>query len=99
MSYDVTVGTQEFNYTANMRAFFADFGVHPVRDMDGKSTTQVLSNITDALKRFTELDMDVLCGDYDDPNGWGDVEGAIRFLFDIYLACLTEIDADTVEAI
>lgn len=98
MSYDVTVGTQEFNYTYNMGKFFWDFGVHPVQDMDGKSTTQVLDFITAALKRLTEYEMDDLCNDYDSPNGWGSVEGATRFLFDIYLACLMEVDVYKVEA-
>lgn len=90
MSYDVTVGSQEFNYTYNMGPFFRDFGVHPYFDLNGMNPNQALKAITDAFKRFTELDMEVLKEDYDASNGWGDVEGATRFLFEIYLACLTE---------
>lgn len=96
MSYDVTVGTKEFNYTSNMRKFFVDFGVHP-RDMHGEPPHEVAFRIAQALKDILLYGFEDLKSEYDAPNGWGSVEGAIRFLMDIYMACITEPDVDTVE--
>lgn len=98
MSYEVTVGSQEFNYTYNMGKFFADFGVHPTADLEGLSTGSAMIAITAALYLLSREDHEELRNKYDAPNGWGDVEGATRFLFNIYLACLTAEYGDTVEA-
>ena len=97
MSYDVTVGTKEFNYTANMREFFVDFGVYPVGDLHGKTPKQVAGLIGNALHTISYEDYTDLCAEYDSDNGWGHVDTAIKFLFNIYMACLTEPDVDTVE--
>ena len=97
MSYDVTVGTKDFNYTSNMGKFFMDFGVHPW-DMHGEPPYEVAVRITQALRDIARYGFGELTYDYDAPNGWGDVEGATRFLMDIYMACITETDVDTVEA-
>ena len=96
MSYDVTVGTQDFNYTANMGKFFADFAVHPA-DMHGEPLHEVAFSITQALRDILLYGFEDLKSEYDSPNGWGTVEGATRFLMDIYMACITETDVDTVE--
>lgn len=97
MSYDVTVGTQDFNYTANMGKFFTDFGVSPRQDLEGLTPRSAMIAITAALYSIATDDFSKLTEEYNAPNGWGDVEGATRFLFDIYMACLTEPDVDTVE--
>ena len=96
MSYDVTVGTKDFNYTANMGQFFADFAVHPA-DLHGEPPYEVAYRISRALGNIPRFEFEALRRDYDDANGWGTVEGAIRFLADIYVACITETDVDTVE--
>lgn len=96
MSYDVTVGTQEFNYTSNMGAFFEEFSVHPA-DMHGEPPYEVAFRISLALSNISNFEVGDLSRDYDAPNGWGTVEGATRFLLDIYMACITETDVDTVE--
>lgn len=95
MSYDVKVGTQEFNYTANMGKFFADFAVHPA-DLHGEQPYEVAFKISLALSDIARYGFEELTYDYDAPNGWGTVEGATRFLLDIYMACITETDVDTV---
>lgn len=95
MSYDVMVGTKEFNYTANMGKFFAEFNVHP-SDMHGEPPYEVAFRISLALSDIARFEFEALRRDYDAPNGWGDVEGATRFLLDIYMACITETDVDTV---
>ena len=96
MSYDVKVGTQEFNYTANMGKFFADFAVHPA-DLHGEPPYEVAYRISLALTNIPRFEYEALMLAYDNPNGWGTVEGATRFLLDIYMACITETDVDTVE--
>ena len=96
MSYDVKVGTEEFNYTANMGQFFADFLVHPA-DMHGEPPYEVAHRISLALSDIARYGFAELTYDYDAPNGWGTVEGATRFLLDIYMACITESDVDTVK--
>ena len=98
MSFDVTVGTKEFNYTSNMGAFFTDFGVHPRVDLNGRTPEHEALRISDAFSAMTDFDMEALGLQYNDPGGWGDVEGATRFLFEIFMACITETDVDTVEA-
>lgn len=95
MSYDVTVGTKDFNYTSNMGQLFEDFNVHP-HDMHREAPHTVAYRISRALGNIPHFEFEALMRDYDDPNGWGTVEGAIRFLTDIYVACITEPDVDTV---
>lgn len=95
MSYDVTVGTQEFNYTANMGKFFADFMVHPA-DLHGEPPYEVAYRISLALTNIPRFEFEALSLQFDDPHGWGNVAGAIRFLADIYVACITEPDVDEV---
>ena len=95
MSYDVTVGTQEFNYTANMGKFFSEFLIHP-SGMHGEAPRKVAFRISQALIDISLVNFEELSRDYDAPNGWGTVEGATRFLLDIYMACLTEKGVDTV---
>ena len=96
MSYDITVGTREFNYTANMRQFFADFGVHP-KDLHGESPQDVAHRIATALDNICHYPIESLKRDFDAPNDWGSVEGATRFLFEVYMACITDPDVDEVE--
>lgn len=96
MSYDIKVGTQEFNYTSNMAQFFADFAVHPA-DMHGEPPYEVAHRISLALNNIPRFEYEALMRDFDNPNGWGTVEGAIQFLMDIYMACITESDVDTVK--
>lgn len=97
MSYDVTVGEQEFNYTYNMARFFSRYDVNPVRDLDGQYPEVVAERIAEVFVSVAECDMEELSQRYDSPNGWGSVDTALRFLFDVYMACLTE-EADVVEA-
>lgn len=96
MSYDVKVGTQEFNYTANMGKFFSEFLIHP-SGMHGGTPREVAFRISQALIDISLTNFEDLSRDYDNPNGWGTVEGAIQFLLDIYMACITESDVDTVK--
>ena len=69
MSYDVTVGTQEFNYTANMGKFFADFAVHPA-DLHGEPPYEVAYRISLALTNIPRFEYEALMLAYDNPNGW-----------------------------
>lgn len=79
MSYDVSIGSEGFNYTSNMAQFFRDFGVYPP-DWKGRSRAEVAAEINAALLRIMEIPTAELAEDYDAPNGWGDVTSAIEFL-------------------
>lgn len=100
MSYDVYVGNQSFNYTTNMGLFLQDFGAHP-HDWADRDRKEVGREIGEALRKIAKLKkhdggwqvLDIL---YSAPNGWGDVEGATRFLIHVWSACFEEI-SDTVD--
>ena len=95
MSYDITVGTKDFNYTSNMGRFFAEFDVRP-RDMHGQPPHEVAQRIAVALGNIARFPLEDLRRDFDSANGWGNVEGATRFLVEVYMACITEPDVDAV---
>lgn len=100
MSYDVYVGGDSYNYTSNMRRFFDDMGAHPISWV-GRDRKEVGREIGEALRKIARLvksngGWSTLKMTYDAKNGWGDVEGATRFLIYIWSACFEEIP-DTVD--
>lgn len=86
MSYDLHVGKDWHNYTYNMWKFFQDFNVYPP-DWDGKLRTEVGDQIDDALELIRLHNIDTLGEKYDAPNGWGSVQGAIKFLEAVRDSC------------
>lgn len=97
MSYDVTVGDRDFNYTWNLSRFFSIFQVHPYEHMRDRPASEVAERITSGLEAIEKMDLTTLREKYDAPNGWGDVPSAIEWLKGIRDACLEQPDA-TVEA-
>ena len=97
MSYDVTVGDREFNYTWNLALFFRTFQVHPYGDMRGRPASKVAETVTSGLEAIEKMDFDTLREKYDPPSKWGTVPGAIEWLKSIREACLEQPDV-TVEA-
>lgn len=91
MSYDVTVGNADFDYTSNMRGFFRDFGVHP-STWDGRPASEVAEQISAGLQDIIVQNQIDLGKRYDSPNGWGSVPTAIRFLLQVKDACLQAPD-------
>jgi hypothetical protein len=106
MSYDVYIGSENFNYTSNGSAIFYDHmpategrrgGLHELNGLTGKAAAAV---IRDALRRInrTRLDMwsnpaagdDAFCNRYDPPNKWGSTVGALLFLSQILAECAAQ---------
>lgn len=98
MSYDVTVGDDDFNYTYNLGRFFRAFEARPV-DWDGRPADVVATKITRALHQITVFAnlWPGLLDHYNPPNGWGSWQGAVKFLTDVMIACIENPDS-TVEA-
>lgn len=96
MSFDITVGYEDFNYTYNMGQFFEDFEVHPY-DWNGKTPSEVAEQIGGVFSVVADHSLEYLKCYYDAPNGWGSVDTALRFLFNVYMACLEADDSTTVE--
>lgn len=87
MSYDVSLsaGNLDANYTSNMRGFFIHFGAWP-GDWDGVDRQEVGRQIGEALRKIANADREHL-ESFNAPNGWGDWEGATRFLIQVWEAC------------
>ena len=103
MSYDITVGDKDFNYTSNVAALFYDHipatqesrgGLHELDGKTGKQAGDILADAFDRIYR-TKLSLwenDVvgeprLCARYDAPNGWGSTVGALILLSQVMAAC------------
>lgn len=78
MSYDVG----SHNYTSNMARFFRDFGAYPP-DWHERPAADVVTEITNALARIVQQSRGGLAATYDAPNGWGGIDSAVRFLWDV----------------
>jgi len=102
MSYDISIGTDSFNYTFNLSAFFRD----AIRDYGKGGGLQELEGVTGARActiltlAFEDIHGIYLnewrasvpgardfCTKYDAPNGWGSTVGALIFLAQILGAC------------
>lgn len=102
MSYDVSIGDKDFNYTFNVSQFFRDHihvegNVSGLRGIDGLTGEAALTVLAEAFEEINRTrlrlwDRNVVgepafCRTYDAPNGWGSVIGAIVFLARIMAAC------------
>jgi hypothetical protein len=86
MSYDVTIGKMDFNYTSNMSKFFQEIGAYPIR-FHGAETDEVAAEIGRALAKVSTMTLAEL-EEYDAPNGWGSWASACRWLFEIMQECI-----------
>jgi hypothetical protein len=94
MSYDVwleidtgaeePVTIAEFNYTTNCARMWRHAGID-LRECKGAPCTEAAGPIADAVRRM-EADPDTYKA-MNPENGWGDYEGAMKFLRDIADAC------------
>lgn len=102
MSYHISIGPFEANYTSNVSALFYDHipgerplgGLHELDGLTGREAAAVLS---DAFDRIHDTKMGVwrhdtagepdFCAKYDAPNGWGSAVGGLIFLAQILAAC------------
>jgi hypothetical protein len=95
MSYDVSAGGESVNFTSNLGPFLDRFGTHP-RTWQEQPRAEVATRIDTALAEIRSYSLADLKERYDPTNGWGDVEGAIRFLETVRDLCRREIP-DAVE--
>jgi hypothetical protein len=102
MSYDVSIGSESFNYTYNVSKFFYDHipcmdARGGLSELDGKTGKQAATIVSDAFDRITRTYLNdwenevvgepVFCARYDSKNGWGSTVGALIFLSSIMAAC------------
>lgn len=106
MSYDVSVGELNFNYTYNLSKLFYDHipeesAKGGLSEIDGKTGDEVFHILRNALDRidttrlrmWDDFDGDAdFCKQYDSSNQWGSTVGAILFLSLIMAACAMNHD-------
>lgn len=95
MSYDVSIGDFDANYTSNLADFFHDHirafpltGLQALHGLTGEDAAEVLGaaieRIYDTCIRLNESGMR---GKYNATNGWGSVLGATILLSRLIVAC------------
>jgi len=103
MSYDITIGDFDVNYTSNVGAVFHDHikegeitGLQALHGMYGFQASRVLyrawSNLNatrHALYQDGQIGERAMEEKYNAPNGWGSLVGALIILGKITAACAT----------
>lgn len=99
MSYDVTIGHANFNYTSNVSALFYDHfpngkGLRGIHGMTGRQAAIEIGRAFEAMNNTRyQLYVDHVPGEprmeqrYNAKNGWGSMAGALMFLGQIAGAC------------
>lgn len=96
MSYDVTIGDRDFNYTYNVSRLFYDHiedtgkggGLRELNGLTGRQASVVLGAAFERITQtYRKLCEPRFCALYDSPNGWGSTVGALLFLANILSAC------------
>ena len=84
MSYDLSIGNEDFNYTWNGnkmwyeavdKLFKLDSGIRFIYGLRGEDVEHRLIDVLGWILRNREL-----CESYQSKNGWGTVDDAIEFL-------------------
>ena len=87
MSYDMDIGSDEFNYTCNVSGMWYDCypekGIREYYGLSGEESVPVLrklrEHMEDNAERLREMEPD---------NGWGSFDGAVGFVNDLIAAAL-----------
>lgn len=100
MSYDVSIGSFDGNYTSNVAALFYEHipaersrgGLHELHGLTGRQAVEVLRTAFDRIAETrrhagSAVGDAVFCARYDAPNGWGSTVGGLVFLAQILAAC------------
>lgn len=95
MSYDVSVGKADFNYTYNLSKFFhahvrvgEETGLQSLDGMTGAQAVKVLDEAFDSARgELWEVGEAELRRRYEPSNGWGSLYGATLFLAELRAAC------------
>ncbi len=91
MSYDMSLGEENFNYTYNVSkmwyAAIPETGIRTHYGMTGREAVEPLKKIfTYMLDNMNELKK------FEPENGWGSYQGALQFVLDLILASLQSPD-------
>lgn len=103
MSYDISIGSADFNYTWNVSKLFHEHlpatderesGLYGLNGMTGKQAGEELARAFDRIDRSVMIDWTTdavgepaFCARYDADNGWGSTVGALVFLARVMAAC------------
>ena len=102
MSYDVSIGSFDGNYTGNLAPLFYDHipaiqsrgGLSELHGLTGRQAAVILAEAFDRIQstRRSLWSGDAVgeakfCARYDAPNGWGSAIGGLIFLSQILAAC------------
>jgi len=95
MSYDVHIGSYDFNYTFNLTPFFQHYipgvsgeGLKGLDGLEGQEAEPLLLAALDAI--LDDLEVSGAAGmseRWDSPNGWGTWTGASRMISKMARAC------------
>jgi hypothetical protein len=87
MSYDLTLGDLEFNYTYNVSRMFYDYyvmdGIRTIRGKTGEEAHPLLTGLLKHMQAHPERMRGM-----EPSNGWGSYEGAMNWVSSMIDACL-----------
>ena len=91
MSYDISIGSENFNYTFNVApmwyACYPDKGIREFYELTGKESLPVLQE----LRNYMEDNYEHLIT-MNPANNWGDYHGALNFVNTLIQAALRNPD-------
>lgn len=98
MSYDVSIGDYDGNYTWNSASPLfhehIDGGIDAIDGMTGRQASNVMRQFWISVNRERHdlyedgaVGEPQMCAKYDSPNGWGSLVGALMFAGQITAAC------------
>lgn len=90
MSYDLSIGKEDFNITYNVRYIFIETQEKGIRAIYGLSGSEAHPIIQEwyihTMKNYVELTK------RQPENGWGTVKGTLAFLTELAIACIENPD-------
>jgi hypothetical protein len=87
VSYDVTIGDFERNYTSNVSCMWRHAGLN-LREFDERPAAELIEPLRGAIHKM--IDDPNTYEAMEPANGWGDYKGCLDFLISILHACREE---------
>jgi len=98
MSYDISIGNEEFNHTYNTSLLFHEMlpgdieREAGIKGLDGMTGAEAAAYIEAGLERLSDMlgnrDEDSIREEYDSPNKWGTLFTSTLMLSRLMAACL-----------
>ena len=87
MSYDMSIGDSDFNYTYNVsKMWYACYPNKGIREHYGHTGRQALPTLR-KLRNYMEENQETLI-EFEPENGWGSYRGALQFVNELIEASL-----------